>query len=66
MKKTEAQKIMEARHSSYAIYPNGYMDETDLLLMSQHFGELKERKKSVKNLKKGKSKISQTWTSVLK
>ena len=42
--KTEAQKIMEARHASYANYPAGMVDETDLLLLQQHFGELKARK----------------------
>lgn len=42
-RKTVAQKIMDARHSSYARYPEGYMDETDLLLMSQHYGELRSR-----------------------
>ena len=41
--KTEAQKIMEARHASYANYPGGVVDETDLLLMQQHFGELNAR-----------------------
>lgn len=44
MKKTQAQSIMEARRS-YARYPAGMMDETDLLLMQQHYGELAARKK---------------------
>jgi hypothetical protein len=44
--KTDAQKIMEARHASYANYPGGMVDETDLLLLQQHFGELNARKKA--------------------
>jgi len=44
--KTEAMKIMEARHGSYADYPSGFYDETDLLLMSQHVSELNARKKA--------------------
>jgi hypothetical protein len=51
IKKTEAQKIIEARHASYANYPSGFYDETDLLLLSQHYSELIERKK-----KRGKKK----------
>lgn len=49
-RKTEAMKIIEARRGSYATsLPGGYMDETELLLMSQHYGELQSRAK-----KKGK------------
>lgn len=43
MRKTIAQTIMEGRHGSYANYPEGFYDETDLLLLSQHFGELRAR-----------------------
>ena len=42
--KTEAQRIMGARHATYANYPAGMVDETDLLLLQQHFGELNARK----------------------
>lgn len=50
-RKTVAMSIIEARHDSYGhgMFPT-YMDETDLLLMSQHYGELKARK-----AKKGKA-----------
>lgn len=39
-RKTEALKIYEARRGSYANYPEGIFDETDLLLLQQHYGEL--------------------------
>lgn len=45
-KPTQAQLIMDARHSSYARYSGGMMDETDLLLMQQHYGELAERERA--------------------
>ena len=48
--------IMEARHESYARYPEGYYDETDLLLLSQHFGELEDRKKKNEKKKSKKAK----------
>ena len=35
---------MGARHATYANYPAGMVDETDLLLLQQHFGELNARK----------------------
>lgn len=38
--KTEVQWIMETCDASYAKYPSGVYDETDLLLMSQHCVEL--------------------------
>lgn len=52
-RKTEAQKIMEARHASYANYPAGVVDETDLLLLQQHFGELRARKKPKRERREG-------------
>lgn len=48
VRKTKAQKIMEARHATYADYPSGVIDETDLLLLQQHFSELDARKKRKK------------------
>jgi hypothetical protein len=42
--KTDARKIMEARHGSYANYPEGMIDETDLLLMQQDYSERSVRK----------------------
>lgn len=52
---TMAQQIMDARHSSYARYSGGAMDETDLLLMTQHYGELRERAKKKRRRGKGAS-----------
>lgn len=51
MKKTEARKLMEARNASYAKKLSGYMDETDLLLLSQDVAErlAAQKKKSKKN-----------------
>jgi hypothetical protein len=54
-RKTEAQKIMEARHASYVNYPGGVVDETDLLLLQQHFGELRRMEKRKRERREGQS-----------
>ena len=41
---TEAMKIIKARRGSYAPIAEGYADETEMLLLSQHYGELEDRK----------------------
>jgi hypothetical protein len=50
--KTMAWQIMEDRHATYVRYPEGYYDETDILLLSQHCGEIRERKRIKKSRKK--------------
>jgi hypothetical protein len=56
--KSVARGIMEARHASYARYPPGYYDETDLLLMSQIASEeaTMKRKKVLRSKVKAKIK----------
>jgi hypothetical protein len=51
-RKTIPRQIMEARHAIYARYPEGYYDETDLLLMSQDVGIRLARAKRRKKRKK--------------
>lgn len=53
MKTTEAMKIFKARHASYA---DAALDETDLLLLQQHYGELARLKIEEARRKRKKSK----------
>lgn len=54
IQETEAMKIFKARRASYAPGVSGFMDETELLLMQQHYGELAAREKKPKTNKKTK------------
>lgn len=49
MKRKEAMALIEARHGSYAHMPRGYMDETDLLIMSSIEREKPKPRKKVKS-----------------
>lgn len=54
MKRKDAMALIEARHGSYAHMPAGYMDETDLLIMSGI--EREPKRKTTRNLPTRKPK----------
>lgn len=57
--KTDAGNVLEARRGSYTPMAGGYADETTLLLLSQHHGEIRaQREAAARKARRAKSKPS--------